>query len=568
MRDAEPKDLVRDSRGAIMVIGIVIGALLVGALWHLAGIGDAMAWRERAQDAADAGAFENAIWNARGMNVIVAINIIMSLVLGVLVLWRIILILVTVALVIAAILCVVTLGTGCGFASAVARVEGFMLRNDDKVAKTVVRILSGMSAAEVAVATVTPVVGLGVAASNTSGSYDISSAATQSASLLPNLDPKTIQALQKCFGKAKTGNKSKLDDIYKTYSDFLANPRLGIGVSLPVQQESYSALCQKAGEGLLDNLAGMLELMGAPAGTVEGIDKAKGFLGKIVGSLPGVFCSPMGGIEPPGLQDQIGKQALESCKSQLEGARVFVGDTQGNNELKYRDDDGKIVDEKDYLKKCQKNKAKDAGDKLKGAFDPKGRKNPDGSDPKLKPYEMAECGTPAKVWEWAVNGNVFMRSFAQVQKNKGMASRDEKGLEVADGKETGNVQAIEDDEIVAHAEIYFDCDSPRWMDCRGQAPWQLRWRARLRRIQPVERLVASAIEPAIVTTLTQMFNGAGDKLGGKLGISKIIVPKIKDTWYFREVSRNHVQRGLYGSGAFDGIGNFIISHSDNGMTVH
>src|SRR5215216_2070896 len=127
MPKEESHHLLEDSRGAIMVLGIVIGALLVGSLWHLASIGDAMAWRERAQDAADAGAFENAVWHARGMNVIVAINIVMSLVLGVLVLWRTILILVTIALIVAAILCVVTLGTGCGFAGAVARVEAFML---------------------------------------------------------------------------------------------------------------------------------------------------------------------------------------------------------------------------------------------------------------------------------------------------------------------------------------------------------------------------------------------------------------------------------------------------------
>lgn len=561
MRDAESKDLVRDTRGAIMVIGIVFGALLVGSLWHLAAIGDAMAWRERAQDAADAGAFENAVWHARGMNVIVAINIVMSLVLGVLVLWRTILILVTVALIVAAILCVLTLGTGCGFAGAVARVEVFMLRNDSKVANTVVRILSGMSAVEVAVATVTPVVALGAAASNTSGSYRVSSAATQSASLLPNIDPKTIQTLKKCFSKAKTGDPSKAAKIYKQYSDFLANPRLGIGVSLPVQAESYSALCQKAGEGILDNMAAVLELMGVPAGAVQGIDKAKGFLGAIVGSLPGLFCAPIGGVSSPaGLTDKIGQQAIDSCKSQLEGARVFVGDTQGNNEIKYRDDDGKIVSEDEYVKKCAKKKNKEAGDKLKGAFNSKDT------------YDLVECGAPAKVWEWAVNGNVFMRSFAQVRKDKEMASRDDKGLDVADGNASGNVQALENDDIVAHAEMYFDCPANRWMDCRSSAPWQIKWRARLRRIQPVERLVGTAVESAIVATLTQMFNGAasmaGDKLADKLGIAKIFVPKIKDTWYFREVSRNVVQRGLYGSGAFDGVGNYIVAHSDTGMTVH
>jgi hypothetical protein len=436
-----------------------------------------------------------------------------------------------------------------------------MLRNDSKVANTVVRILSGMSAVEVAVATVTPVVALGAASLNTSGAYRVSSAATQSASLLPNIDPKTIKTLKKCFSKAKTGDPSKASNIYKQYSDFLANPRLGIGVSLPVQAESYSALCQKAGEGILDNMAAVLELMGVPAGAVQGIDKAKGFLGAIVGSLPGLFCAPIGGVSgPAGLTDKIGQQAIDSCKSQLEGARVFVGDTQGNNEIKYRDDDGKVVSEDEYVKKCTKKKNKEANDKLKDAFNSKDT------------YDIVECGAPAKVWEWAVNGNLFMRSFAQVRKDKQMSSRDDKGLDVADGNATGNVQAVENDDVVAHAEMYFDCPKARWMDCRGQAPWQIKWRARLRRIQPIERLIGTAVESAIVATLTQMFNGAasmaGDKLAGKLGIAKIFVPKIKDTWYFREVSRNVVQRGLYGSGAFDGVGNYIINHSDTGMTVH
>jgi hypothetical protein len=102
--------------------------------------------------------------------------------------------------------------------------------------------------------------------------------------------------------------------------------------------------------------------------------------------------------------------------------------------------------------------------------------------------------------------------------------------------------------------------------------WQLRWRARLRRIQPIERLVASGIETGIVATLTQMFAAAGDKLGGKLrdklGIPKILVPKVKDTWYFRQLKTNVWQRGLYGSGAFEHIGALIIKHSDHGTTVH
>jgi len=469
-----------------------------------------------------------------------------------------------VALIVAAILCVVTLGTGCGFAGAVARVEGFMLRNDNKVATNVVRILSAMNAAQVAVATATPLVGLGAGSLNTSAAYDVSMAATESTSLLPSVNIKGIQTLARCFKGVKAGKMPKKEDPQTRlqkgldfYQTFLENPRLGIGVSLPVQTESYSVLCQKAGESVLNNLAGVLERMGVPAGAVEGIDKAKVFLGAIVGSLPGLFCAPIGG-PPTGLDDLVGKQAIDSCKSELESKRVFQGDSQGNNEIKYRDKDGKLVSEDEYVKGCAKDKKKQANDKLKDSF--------------TSNYDLTECGSPVKVWEWAVNGNVFMRSFSQVEKTKVMAPKDDQVLEVADLGRTGGLAPIDDDQITAHAEIYLDCDKARWMDCKSNAMWQLRWRARLRRIQPAERLVATAIEPGIVATLTQMFNGAGDKVGGKLrdklGIPKILIPKVKDTWYFRQLKTQGVMRGLYSSGAFEGIGAFIISHSDNGGTVH
>lgn len=560
---ASEQNLSKDTRGAILVLGVVIGALLVGALWHIAGIGDAIAWRERAQDAADAGAFENAVWNARGMNVIVAINIVMSLVLAVLVIWRTILILVTVALIIAAVLCVVTLGTGCGFAGAVARVESFMLRNDTKVATNIVRILSAMNAMEVAVASATPVVGFAQATSNTNGSYDVSYMATQSASLLPSINPKGVQQIARCLKGVRAGKMppkekptSKGGKAWENYQTFISQPRMGIGFSLPVQTESYSLLCQKAGESVLNNIAGVLERMGVPAGAIEGIDKAKGVLGAVVGSLPGVFCAPSGGT-PPGIADQLRAEAANSCNSELDNNRVIVGDSQGNNEIQYRDKDGKLVNKDDYLKKCTKDKKDEVDKKLK--------------DKSLKTYELTECGSPAKVWEWAVNGNVFMRSFAQVEKDTPMATRDDKGLEVADGSRSGNVQALEQEQITAHAEIYFDCDQ-KWMGCKSNAMWALRWRARLRRVQPFDRLAATAIEPGIVATLTQIFNAGGGKLGDRLtdkfGIPTILVPHVKDTWYFRQLKTRGVMGGLYGSNAFEGIGAFVIAHSGDNVTIH
>ena len=66
-----------------MVMGIFMCSCLVGALWYLAGIGDAILYRERLQEAADAMAFSDAALHARGMNLLVLINLIMSLILGI-----------------------------------------------------------------------------------------------------------------------------------------------------------------------------------------------------------------------------------------------------------------------------------------------------------------------------------------------------------------------------------------------------------------------------------------------------------------------------------------------------
>ncbi|HEY2514073.1 MAG TPA: hypothetical protein VGI39_24570 [Polyangiaceae bacterium] len=85
--------LVRDERGAIMVMGIFMCAILAGALWYVAGIGDAIVFRERMQEAADSVTFSGAIIDARGMNIIVLINLLMASILAIRVAIRVIMVL-------------------------------------------------------------------------------------------------------------------------------------------------------------------------------------------------------------------------------------------------------------------------------------------------------------------------------------------------------------------------------------------------------------------------------------------------------------------------------------------
>ena len=74
-----------NERGAIMIIAVFFAIFGVAILYYMIGMGQAVLFRERMQDAADATALSAAIANARGMNFIVLINIVMAALLAILV---------------------------------------------------------------------------------------------------------------------------------------------------------------------------------------------------------------------------------------------------------------------------------------------------------------------------------------------------------------------------------------------------------------------------------------------------------------------------------------------------
>jgi hypothetical protein len=60
--------LLRDQRGAIMVIGAFMSIFLTAVLYHVVGVGRSILYRQRMQDHADRAAFEGALGYARSMN--------------------------------------------------------------------------------------------------------------------------------------------------------------------------------------------------------------------------------------------------------------------------------------------------------------------------------------------------------------------------------------------------------------------------------------------------------------------------------------------------------------------
>ena len=554
-----------DTRGAVLVMGIVMGALLVGALWHIASVGDAIIWRERIQDAADANAFENAVWHARGMNVLAAINIVMSMVLAVLVVWRIALFMVTVAMLVSGVFCVLSLGAECPVTAALVQIQAQMLSKDNNVATAVVRVLGAARALETVVATVTPVLALEQATAHTRGAYAVDDVLTRSASMLPSLDVDGARDFAACLASGKPKGKAEpakaeaesasgsqkngaLGAAGRFVKEHLSHPRMGIGFSLAVEEGSYTGLCSKAGEFFLNQYAGLFERIGAPPLLVTALDKVKGMMGKFIGKFPTEFCTPVGDGISRELAEILSKQAKDDCDKSVDELakktkRTWIVSPSGEIEPGYPDpEDGKVKTVDELKKTCHESRTKKAKKEL-------------GDTIKKTAKSMTDCAKPAEVWAYAMNGNVFLRSFARVEQATPLARSDLRGIQVADLTPNNAPAMPAAEPVLAHAEAYFDCEGD-WRECKGNAMWQLRWRARLRRVQPLGALAATAVEPALAAWLE-----------GVIGAFESPLKSVKDSASYKEAKKNALD-GIYRSETFRHAGSWLLDNSSSNPVVH
>ena len=111
----ERPSLLADKSGAVLLMGLFMCVFLVGMLYYLVGLTDNILFREHMQDASDTGAFAAAVTNARGMNLIVLLNLIMAIVVAIVIMLRIIQLIITAAFAIAAVV-----GIFCGGCTAPA----------------------------------------------------------------------------------------------------------------------------------------------------------------------------------------------------------------------------------------------------------------------------------------------------------------------------------------------------------------------------------------------------------------------------------------------------------------
>lgn len=550
--------LAKDESGGLLVIGIVMGMLMVGILWYMASIGDAILWREQAQDAADAAAYQNAVWNARGMNLLVMLNMLMALVMAVLVIWRLLIATIITVMAIIAIACAIGFlipnpisTVACSLTRVAVRLTSTldrMRRIDDTISKNVARITHAMATSQKVIAGAIPPIGAVISFTDTVDAFDVSAAWTFSTSALPNVEGDGV------LGVNTKNPGLECDERADKYEprDFLA-PRIGYGFSLPAQEEVWSVLCLRAAQVVPNNIAAVLERTGAPEEFVAVFDKISGIVGPIVGSLPTVFCAPNSSGIPQAALDVVDGVAKDVCDKHA--APVMV-----NGEKKYKVPDdkkpgefvaGKYADKFD-MKGCLAGQAKKSGAGM-GKVGSKNNKKP-------------TCSKPFKVWDYAANGNIAMQSFSFVDKEARMLGRDDKGLEVGDGPETGNVSEVDPPWIRAQAEMYYDCEAV-WETCRQNAPWTLNWRARLRRIQRIEDMAVRAGERVMVESLV---NGANKMLGRAAknaltnrGFPDIISENVKDTWATQQL-RNAARRAAYNTIG----GRLFLSPPDGPVVIH
>ncbi len=80
--------LVEDTTGAMMLMSLFMALLLIGALYYILGVGDAVIYRRIMQDGADAGAHAASVMGAKGMNLHVLLNVVMAATTGILLVIR------------------------------------------------------------------------------------------------------------------------------------------------------------------------------------------------------------------------------------------------------------------------------------------------------------------------------------------------------------------------------------------------------------------------------------------------------------------------------------------------
>lgn len=443
---ADRGNLASDQSGAIMIAGVFMAALLAAGVFYVIGMGNAIVYRERLQDAADAVAYTSAGVHARGMNIIVFINLIMAALLAVLIMMRMLIVMLGIAIVACGICMAATifcpLSPVCAAAMpTMVKIEQGLVKGANKYEKILDTVLPALSAFEKVIAITTPYVGA-YKGNKVSKAYTplITSGMAISPSMVPFVP-----------------SKKKL--------------------GLPVQDMEWDKFCKKSAELAVEHGFSWI-----PAFVRKPLQWAAG---AIAGTFSGYFC---GGAGASNIQDvmnnKINEQVNDSCSNQKKDCASKNGDGKTYPQCtgdvdkdkatpcisKYCTDLGGGLSEFNTAN-CKKDGKKAADDKMKET----------GFDPAGGGMSNTKNKTPKDIWEGADHGSIWFQVFGFTGGDEKWPRNVDKGLAVA--TKTGQMPKVEagwGNWRFAQAEFYFD-DSGEWSTLKKDCMWKMYWRARLRR---------------------------------------------------------------------------------------
>jgi hypothetical protein len=428
-------DLRNDERGAVMFMGVFMACFLIGSLWFLIGIGDAIVAREKVQEATDNAAFSGAVVHAKGMNIISFLNIAL-LVMGFI--YVVLALIVDVILFVGAVVSIwisfFTFGLGGGAAAATALSWATKV---DKVAMLFMKfgkpIMNGMAGVQTASAVIAPLLA-SRSAYKVGGSYG---SGITTVGLSPSMIPGSLAGVN--IGAAKDKIEAFKNGPFSA-SGALGAMQEGLvkaggeRLGLPVRSAEMNLLCKQSIKWVAKKVGELLQyIVPDAAGTAVDYLAKKGgeVLGDVVAAL---HCAKAGAAKADSWEDWV-RQAV----SKIPGAGLLYVYQQDNF----------------------------WGGKTFGGKQPFG--------PKL----MAEGGS---------NGSSWMMVYAV----SGMTPKDSEGGKVSRAayEFSNSVQAPKTRYYDAQSEFYYDCNG-RFRDdqCNGFekafpfALYGMRWRGRLVRVK-------------------------------------------------------------------------------------
>ncbi len=493
-----PQALKDDRRGAVLLIAVFMSAFLVGCLWYVIGIGDAAIYRQYMQDGADAVAFGSAVYHARGMNLIALINLVMAAVLMVLVAFKIGQVLLIAANLIA---CAIPFNPLCPTLTSAQTPYANLVSKVEKIVDTILKALYQTSNA---VAIGMPWVAEGKAimvakeyAPTVDGGF------MASISLLPGPVEQAVGGLVAKDKKA-TATGSGSTDTKKSKSGAM---RWG----LPVQDDDFSVLCGKAGKNVVSFVLLPFDFLpgfGALADTVGSL--AGGVVSKITSTFPGYFCGDM-------------KDAAKGFADTIKDAAAKAADAKWEEICKKN-----AIDAAKKKKSYDMDACLDAQKKGMEALGKSGGPT------------LGEGKTSKKVYDAATLGDDYFAVWSFDWGNLADQSDAAKGVNVAGWNHAKAAGPSTFTKFgIAKAEFYYEPkpgDPKKWDKelaetlplglapdekaggLKTDAMWNMRWRARLRRVRlPVPSaggILASKLNSKITVPLIgDMLKWPADKLG-------------------------------------------------------